>query len=169
MKLRSVLFLAGLFLGSIAAKTTQTGASKPSQGLAGDGKIVMHQLCNSGPSNVEISSLKKELKELRKELNRPYDKNGTKVLYSRITLLRKKVEKLGNELKQRLDKIQQKDPWIKLNSAPVCFGAKGDQFGKFSVPSGGSLLSIKLVHLNGYVSCNTRRIGLTGPGLRYTA
>lgn len=34
--------------------------------------------CNSGASNVEISSLKKELEQLRKELNRPYNKNGTK-------------------------------------------------------------------------------------------
>ena len=74
MKLSSVLFLAGFFLGSFAAETTQTGAGKPSPGSVSDGKIVMHQVCNSGPSNVEISSLKKELKMLRKELN----KNGTR-------------------------------------------------------------------------------------------
>ena len=76
--LRSVLLLAGFFLGSLATNSTKTNASKPAQGSLGDGKIVVHQLCNSGPSNVEISSLKKELKMLRKELNRPFDKNGTK-------------------------------------------------------------------------------------------
>ena len=50
------------------------------------------------------------------------------------------------------------DPWIKLNRAPVCFGARGNQFGKFSVSSGGKLLAIKLVHLHGYVSCDTRKV-----------
>ena len=50
------------------------------------------------------------------------------------------------------------DPWMKLNRAPVCFGAKGDQFGKFSVTSGGKLIAIKLVHLYGYVSCDTRKV-----------
>jgi len=50
------------------------------------------------------------------------------------------------------------DPWIKLNTAPVCFGARGDQFGKFSVPFGGRLLAIKLVHLHGYVTCDKRKV-----------
>ena len=41
----------------------------------------------------------------------------------------------------------------------MCFGAKGDQFGKFYGPaSGGSLLAIKLVYLNGYVSCNRNNV-----------
>ena len=44
------------------------------------------------------------------------------------------------------------DAWIKLNTLPVCFGAKDNKFGKFSVPSGGSLLAIKLVHVHGYVT-----------------
>lgn len=39
----------------------------------------------------------------------------------------------------------------------MCFGARDHQFGKFNVSSkGGSLGAIKLVHLYGYVSCNTR-------------
>ncbi|CAH3180365.1 unnamed protein product, partial [Porites lobata] len=40
--------------------------------------------------------------------------------------------------------------WIKVNTAPVCFGARGDQFGKFFVPSSGKLASVKLVHVYGY-------------------
>ncbi|KAL9960073.1 hypothetical protein ACROYT_G033477 [Oculina patagonica] len=157
MKSCLVLFLTVFFLGSLAAKTTQIDANVSNllpAGTVSDGNIVMTQICNSGPSNEDISSLKKELEMLRKELN----KNGTKALSLRVVLLGKQVETLGNELKQRMDQIQQKDPWIKLNSGPVCFGAKGDQFGKFSVPSGGSLLAIKLVHLHGYVSCNTRGV-----------
>ena len=43
-----------------------------------------------------------------------------------------------------------------MNTAPVCFGARGDQFGKFFVPTGGRLASIKLVHFYGYVTCNIR-------------
>ena len=50
------------------------------------------------------------------------------------------------------------DAWIKLNTVPVCFGAKDDQFGKLSVPSGGSLLAIKLVHVHGYVTCDKNKV-----------
>lgn len=38
----------------------------------------------------------------------------------------------------------------------MCFGARENQFGRFYVPSrAGSLAAIKLVHLYGYVSCDT--------------
>ena len=40
----------------------------------------------------------------------------------------------------------------------MCFGARSDQFGKFSVPFGGRLLAIKLVHLHGYVTCDKRKV-----------
>ena len=47
--------------------------------------------------------------------------------------------------------------WRKLNTSPVCFGATGNQFGTFKIPSGGNLqlTKLKLVHLYGYVSCGT--------------
>ena len=45
--------------------------------------------------------------------------------------------------------------WRKLNSSPVCFGAKNNHFGRFYVPVS-RLAAIKLVHLYGYVSCDTR-------------
>lgn len=48
-------------------------------------------------------------------------------------------------------------PWRKLNSAPVCFGAKDNKFGRFQVEVGGSIQAIKLVHLSGYVSCDSRK------------
>ena len=44
--------------------------------------------------------------------------------------------------------------WRKVNSSPVCFGARNHQFGRFSMPSSGRLAAIKLVHLYGYVSCS---------------
>lgn len=48
------------------------------------------------------------------------------------------------------------DRWRKLNSGPVCFGARDNQFGKFYIPpGGGSVGAIKLVYLYGYVSCYT--------------
>ncbi|XP_015760575.1 PREDICTED: uncharacterized protein LOC107339772 isoform X2 [Acropora digitifera] len=49
-------------------------------------------------------------------------------------------------------------PWRKLNSALVCFGAKDDQFGRFQVEIGGSIQAIKLVHLSGYVTCDSRPV-----------
>ncbi|KAL9960949.1 hypothetical protein ACROYT_G034458 [Oculina patagonica] len=45
--------------------------------------------------------------------------------------------------------------WLKANSSPVCFGAKSYSYGRFYAPSRGRLASVKLVHLYGYVSCNT--------------
>ena len=44
-------------------------------------------------------------------------------------------------------------PWRRLNSAPVCFGAKNNTFGRFQVEFSGSINALKLVHLNGKVSC----------------
>ena len=44
-------------------------------------------------------------------------------------------------------------PWRKLNSAPVCFGARDNQFGRFQVEVGGSIQAVKLVHLSGQVTC----------------
>ena len=38
-------------------------------------------------------------------------------------------------------------------TAPLCFGTRDDQFGKFSSPYSGKLASVKLVHLHGYVTC----------------
>ena len=52
------------------------------------------------------------------------------------------------------------DRWRKINFSPVCFGAKDQQFGSFSVHSvsGEKLAAVKLVHLYGYVTCDTRQI-----------
>ena len=50
------------------------------------------------------------------------------------------------------------DTWIKLNTIPVCFGAKDGKFGKFSVLSNGLLLAIKVVHLYGYVTCDKNKV-----------
>lgn len=39
----------------------------------------------------------------------------------------------------------------------MCFGTRDSQFGRFYIPrGGGNVAAIKLVHLYGYVSCDTR-------------
>ena len=49
--------------------------------------------------------------------------------------------------------------WEKQNTSPVCFGAKDGQFGRFYVKSGyRKLAAVRLVHLYGYVSCDTRQV-----------
>jgi len=47
-----------------------------------------------------------------------------------------------------------------MNFSPVCFGARNQQFGRFFVHSvsGKKLASVKMVHLYGYVTCDTRYI-----------
>ena len=43
--------------------------------------------------------------------------------------------------------------WQKINTKPVCFGARGDQYGAFNITKSGHLKTMKLVHKSGAVSC----------------
>ena len=49
--------------------------------------------------------------------------------------------------------------WSKLNTAPVCFGAKDGEFGGFEIETGGSVNAVKLVHVSGRVTCNAAAFG----------
>ena len=46
--------------------------------------------------------------------------------------------------------------WKKINTDPVCFGAKNDLYGTFNITESGIIYTFKLVHLSGSVSCNQR-------------
>ncbi|XP_078351472.1 uncharacterized protein LOC144636180 [Oculina patagonica] len=48
--------------------------------------------------------------------------------------------------------------WLKVNTSPVCFGAKGDAYGAFNMPFQGDLAAMRLVNLHGYVSCDSGNI-----------
>lgn len=71
MKSSSLLLLASCFLGA-TAKATQTDMKK--RVAVDDGKIVLHQVCNSGMDNTEVSSLKKAVEMIKERL----DKNEAK-------------------------------------------------------------------------------------------
>ncbi len=45
------------------------------------------------------------------------------------------------------------DQWVKLNQDPVCFGAKDNQYGSFSVSTNIAVTSVMLVHRSGWVRC----------------
>ena len=49
--------------------------------------------------------------------------------------------------------------WVKLNKGPVCFGAKGNQFGRFTYDRNIFASSFMLVHRSGTVSCHTHSSG----------
>ncbi|KAJ7379796.1 hypothetical protein OS493_012542 [Desmophyllum pertusum] len=49
--------------------------------------------------------------------------------------------------------------WIKINTSPVCFGARGNSYGVFTIPKAGHVTTFKLAYHSGYVSC--------GPGAQY--
>lgn len=70
------LLLAGCFIGTAVAKSSQTDINKPV--AVDDGKIVLHQIFNSGTAKAEISSLKKEVEMLRKDVTQLLDKNEAK-------------------------------------------------------------------------------------------
>ena len=52
--------------------------------------------------------------------------------------------------------------WVKLNKSPVCFGAKGNQFGRFSYHRNIFVSSFMLLHRSGKVSCNKRAYSYWG-------
>lgn len=45
------------------------------------------------------------------------------------------------------------DRWHKINASPVCFGAKDSSYGTLNMKKAGKVLTVKLVHLSGYVAC----------------
>ena len=43
--------------------------------------------------------------------------------------------------------------WFKINTEEVCFGARNDSYGKFSIHKAGKISAFKLAHRSGSVSC----------------
>ena len=43
--------------------------------------------------------------------------------------------------------------WLKINTEVLCFGAKNDSYGKFSIHKTGKISAFKLAHRSGSVSC----------------
>ena len=46
--------------------------------------------------------------------------------------------------------------WVKLNKSPVCFGAKGNQYGRFTYHRNIFVSSFMLVHRSGKVTCSKK-------------
>jgi len=47
------------------------------------------------------------------------------------------------------------EKWIKLNASPRCYGARDNLYSAFTITNKGVLLSMKLVRLNGSITCDT--------------
>ena len=46
------------------------------------------------------------------------------------------------------------EKWEKLNSVPLCYGARDDTYGEFAFSKAGSIMKLTLTHINGFLSCN---------------
>jgi len=68
MKSSSPLLLVSCILGTVGAKTPQTDTKNLVP--VDDGKIVIHQACNSGGNDAEVSSLRKEVEMLKERLDK---------------------------------------------------------------------------------------------------
>ena len=44
--------------------------------------------------------------------------------------------------------------WQKINTEPVCFGARDNKYGAFNMTKSGLLKTMKLVHKSGSIKCN---------------
>ena len=57
--------------------------------------------------------------------------------------------------------------WVKLNKRPVCFGARSNQYGRFTYPRNIFVSSFMFVHRSGTVSCSkSHRINYSYWGCR---
>ena len=58
--------------------------------------------------------------------------------------------------------------WVKLNKSPVCFGAKGNQYGRFTYHRNIFVSSFMLVHRSGKVTCGGKKYSYWGctPNIR---
>ena len=52
--------------------------------------------------------------------------------------------------------------WVKLNKSPVCFGARGNQYGRFSYHRNVFVSQFMLVHRSGTVTCNKKAYSYWG-------
>ena len=52
--------------------------------------------------------------------------------------------------------------WQKINTDPVCFGARGNQYGAFTTTKSGRLKTMKLVRRSGEVRCNPQSVSHWG-------
>ena len=46
------------------------------------------------------------------------------------------------------------EKWKKINTGPVCFGARDDSYGAFNIRESGVIYTFKLVHLSGSITCS---------------
>ena len=46
------------------------------------------------------------------------------------------------------------EKWKKINTGPVCFGARDDSYGAFNIRESWVIYTFKLVHLSGSITCN---------------
>ena len=42
---------------------------------------------------------------------------------------------------------------MKINTGPVCYGARRSDYGSFVIKESGNVTTVKLVHLSGYITC----------------
>ena len=52
--------------------------------------------------------------------------------------------------------------WVKLNKSPVCFGARSNQYGRFTYPRNIFVSSFLFVHRTGSVTCNKKQYSYWG-------
>ncbi|XP_027053036.1 uncharacterized protein LOC113680221 isoform X1 [Pocillopora damicornis] len=45
--------------------------------------------------------------------------------------------------------------WLKVNTNPLCFGARNDDHGSFTIAKAGSISALKLVHISGALTCHS--------------
>ena len=84
----TAFFILTMCVCVVAVFASKTGVKNASKGSVKtvQGKVVVYQHCNSAAIETEISSLKEEVKTLKKELTQRLDKRGSKGRKEQICL-----------------------------------------------------------------------------------
>ncbi|XP_078344708.1 uncharacterized protein LOC144630244 isoform X2 [Oculina patagonica] len=53
-----------------------------------------------------------------------------------------------------LARCEELESWQKINTKPVCFGARDDNYGAFNITKSGRIKTMKLIHKSGSIKCN---------------
>ena len=74
-------------------------------------------------------------------------------MFAKFIIIAIIAEALLSQNKAMASCVDECPQWVKLNTSPVCFGAKGNQYGHFTYSQDISVRQFMLVYRSGTVSC----------------
>ena len=77
-----------------------------------------------------------------------------KVYFNLLTLIESRITRARLKVSLNFASKCFSEKWKKLNTGPVCFGARDDSYVAFNIKESGVIYTFKLLHRSGSVICN---------------